>query len=319
MNARLRFWMRLAQALVAAGLCYWLVRQVDWPNMRGVVAGLRWEPLALSVGILLAAHLLNVSRWRYLLAPRAPGFGQLLRWYAIGVFCNNFLPTGIGGDGVRAALLSRAVAPGRALFSVALDRGTGLVALSALFGLGMVLGTPPGLDLSGGRWLAALRSPGGIAIMLVVVAVLVAVLIVAVRRPALRARVAARLAAWDIPQWGAAEWARRMAVAYSISVGAHLCIAAATWATLVALGVSVPLGAPVWLMVLSSLSLLLPVTVNGVGVVESVYVLVLGSYGVAPALGLSVALITRAVALLISLCGGALLLGRRAIIAEVAR
>lgn len=305
-------WLRFAQALVTIGLCYWLLRQVDWGQLRSAVLQMRWQPLTLSILFLLMVHVLNVVRWRYLTQTPTLRFEQMLRWYAIGLFSNNFLPTGIGGDGVRVALLSRSIDLGRAMFAVTADRGIGLVAISALVAMGLWAGLPPGFEQDGWRRLVAL-SGGTRLVVIMAVAIVLLIAWLAVRRlPRLQAWVAQRQVRWQLPRWRMREWVRHGAVAYGISVAAHVCIVAATWAILVALRIEVPLAASLWLVVLSSLSLLLPVTVNGMGIVESVYVLVLGSYGVAPAAGLSVALMVRVIALLISLSGGVLLIDRRA-------
>src|SRR5262249_3022371 len=100
---------------------------------------------------------------------------------------------------------------------------------------------------------------------------------------------------------------------YIMSVISHLFIVAALWSILMAIGVEVaPVGA-LWMMIIGSLSLLLPIAVNGMGLLEGAYVVVLGSYGVPPSIGLGVALIMRGVSLLVSLLGGLLMLNQRAL------
>ena len=308
-----RVGLRLLQALVTAGLMLWLLRQVEWASVAALLRQMRWEMIALAVVCLLVNHAINVLRWRYLLGRPAPGLGALTRWYAIGLFSNNFLPTGIGGDGVRVALSSRAVALGRAMLAVLLDRLVGLAALSVLVVLGLLAGLPdglrPGADLRVGlgRLNLAALALCGLALCGLAVWVLTG----------LRPRLAARLRGWEFPRWSAWQWLVRLGAAYAISAFAQLWIVAAIWAMLAALRVAAPWPAAVWLVALSSLSLLLPIAVNGMGVVEGVYVLVLASYGVAASTSFSLALAVRLLGLLISLSGGALLLGRPALEAEV--
>ena len=301
--------LRALQALVTLALIAWLVGQVDWARVGPLLRGLRWAPIAGALASLLLSHLANVLRWQYLLDRPEAGFGSLLRWYAIGLFGTNILPTGIGGDAVRAGLASQVVPLGRALLAVALDRGIGLVALSALIAIGVASGLPPGLAV--GQRLHPYWPMLGA--LLALAALAGAALLAWWRRPSsgLRRVVAKRTRNWDLPHWRAGEWLRRLAGAYLISLPAHLGIVAANIAVLAALGVAAPWPAAIWLVILSSLSLLLPVSINGIGVVEGVYVLVLGSYGVGSAAGLSAALTVRLLGLAISLLGGLALLDRR--------
>jgi uncharacterized membrane protein YbhN (UPF0104 family) len=313
-----RPWLRVAQVVVTVGLIGWLFRQVEWPRLVALLASLRWDFVVLAVLFLLLCHLINIVRWRFLLQQPA-GFGTLLVFYGAGLFSNNFLPTGIGGDGVRAALLSRVVAPGRAIVSVALDRGIGLIALSALLAAGWWAGLPPGLDLGGER-VAAL---GAIlpAALLAAGALVVLAALVWRQSPRVRATLRGWLARWgerwQPPRWTLGQWSRCLAGGYGLSVCSHLCIVAATWALLQAMRIEVAPAAAIWLVITTSVSLLVPVAVNGIGVVEGVYVVVLGSYGVTASVGLGFALLMRAVGLLVSLAGGLALLQRRVPVFEI--
>lgn len=300
---------RILQALVTLALIAWLVYRVDWAAVAPLLSGMRWAPIAGAATSLLAGHFLSVLRWHYLLDRPEVSYGSLLRWYAIGLFGTNILPTGIGGDAVRAALAGRVVPLGRAVLAVALDRAIGLAALSALITLGVVSGLPPGLAIG-----ARLRAFWPIMAALVVLGALSgAAVLMWNKRLVSRicGPIAKHIESGSLPAWQKVEWLRRLVGAYVISVPAHLGIVAANFAVLAALGVSTPWPAAAWLVILSSLSLLLPVSINGIGVVEGVYVLVLGSYGVGSAAGVSAALAMRLLGLAISLLGGLALLDRR--------
>jgi hypothetical protein len=78
-----------------------------------------------------------------------------------------------------------------------------------------------------------------------------------------------------------------------------------------AVGINVTSAAAIWLVLAVTLSLLFPLAVNGLGVREAAYVTVLHAYGVAATPALLAALLTRLVAVLFGLTGGAgWLLGR---------
>jgi len=65
-------------------------------------------------------------------------------------------------------------------------------------------------------------------------------------------------------------------------------------------------GAAIWLVLAGSLSMLLPISINSLGVLESVFIVVLAAYAVPAPTALAVALLARALSTLYSLAGGAL-------------
>jgi uncharacterized membrane protein YbhN (UPF0104 family) len=106
------------------------------------------------------------------------------------------------------------------------------------------------------------------------------------------------------------QWFRLLAGGYVLSVLSHLCILTAHWVMLRALGIEVTPVAAIWLVLAVTLSLLFPIAINGLGVREAMYVTVLSAYGVTSTPALLAALLTRLVAVLFGLLGGAgLLLG----------
>jgi uncharacterized membrane protein YbhN (UPF0104 family) len=99
-------WFRAAGSLVLLGL---VSLQVDWRTAEDRVAAGEWAACASAVGLILAAFVVGAVRWHGLL--RGAGvdltFGRTLRAYMVGMFTNNFLPTGFGGDATRALIAGR--------------------------------------------------------------------------------------------------------------------------------------------------------------------------------------------------------------------
>lgn len=95
------------------------VSQVDW----------RW----MAAGVLLIAGSLVVRAWRWQVILRGSGadivFRRLVELYLVGTFFNAFLPSGFGGDVVRAAEAAHDVPATVAVSSVVIDRLAGLMAL----------------------------------------------------------------------------------------------------------------------------------------------------------------------------------------------
>lgn len=97
---------------------------------------------------------------------------------------------------------------------------------------------------------------------------------------------------------------------YVLSVFSNLSLIAAHWAVLQALGSALSPGAAIWLVIIGSLSLLVPISINGLGVLESVFVVVLAAYSVSAPVALASALLIRALGVLFCLLGGLISLGQ---------
>lgn len=307
---RWRMWLHVAQVLATIGLVGLVLARVRWSELTPLLRDLSPGLLLLSVSLVLLSHLINVMRWQYFVQQPAATYDKLLIWYGAGLFSNNFLPSGIGGDGVRAALLSRAVPLAQAVVSVGLERLISLLALSALLVAGLWLGVPPGFALDQ-QALASLERSGA---LLAGLALLLGVLLWLAQRQLapLRFRVRQVLRRWLA---GAAALPvplhtrlRLIGAGYLLSVLSHLSIAAAYWALLLALGLNIAYGAPVWLVLVGAAASLLPIAVNGLGVQENAFVLLLGCYGVSTTAALAVALLIRMLMVGFSLAGGLLTL-----------
>lgn len=316
MQARQRsspLWLRAAQAICTLGLAVVLWRSIDWGQFLAAFVGLRWESVALAALLLLIAHGFNIVRWRGLLPPNIIPPGALVAYYGAGLFASNFLPTGVGGDAVRVGLAGPRVGWAQALLSVALDRGIGLAGLSFFILPGLWLGLPEGIlerfalppSLPSTLW--ALIGAGAVALVLIGGALVY-------RRPSLARAIVSRLRQGDdeasAPRRGWRGWAGMVASSYFLSVCAIQSSIAAHWAVLHSLGITVPPGAAVWLLIIGSLALMVPISINGLGVLESVFVIVLAAYGVPAPAALATALLIRALILLYSLLGGLISLGQ---------
>src|SRR5690606_900503 len=92
------------KAAVSALLIYWILQTID---LKEVVRAVRtaYVPLLVTAFFLhFVGNILSVQRWRLLLKVHGVRlkFLFLVGSYMVGVFFNNFLPSTIGGDGMRA-------------------------------------------------------------------------------------------------------------------------------------------------------------------------------------------------------------------------
>jgi glycosyltransferase 2 family protein len=92
--------------------------------------------IAATFAALLAANLVVALRWHLILsaAVPSPGPATLLKIVFVGLFFNQVLPTGVGGDAVRAWRCSKLdIGLGAAIRSILLDRAWGYTVLVVLY------------------------------------------------------------------------------------------------------------------------------------------------------------------------------------------
>lgn len=96
---------RIAGSVIAVGLLVWLLAQQDWREIGQNVAAIGLPRFLLAVGLLLLSRVAISFRWYALLrgADQEVTYMSSLRLTFAGLFGNNFLPSTIGGDGIRLA------------------------------------------------------------------------------------------------------------------------------------------------------------------------------------------------------------------------
>jgi glycosyltransferase 2 family protein len=123
-----------AKAAITAVLLYLVFSSVDLARLPDAIAGVRPETFVFTVLLHVAAYLLGALRW-WLLARQAGvplSFTAVIPSYYLGIFSNNFLPTGVGGDLVRILHLQRMNVGMRPLIAATIsDRLIGLAAVLA--------------------------------------------------------------------------------------------------------------------------------------------------------------------------------------------
>jgi hypothetical protein len=273
-------------------------------RLRG--AHLGW--VALGILAYVVGQWSSAWRWWILLRPveLAVPYLRMVAFYFIGMFFNIFLPTIVGGDAVKALLLSRETgAPARAVMSVFMERNVGLF---ALFGIATTAAwfAPP-VDLMG---LSLLQ------LVLVLFAAFLAVNAVIVTPRAYRMvdylvalTPLARLRGKATSLYEAVVPYRtayaRLAAALALSFFFQAIVIIVVFLNAKALAEDVPLVALAVFVPLISLAGMLPISVNGLGVREGLYLLLLGRVGVPADVAVSMALLYFAVTLAASLPGGA--------------
>lgn len=134
MNPDLKSRLALTARLAVSALILWLLaRSIAWREVSDILLRLQVEWVLLALLIYWAAQIVSSLRCAYL--ARALG-GDLslhmsIRAHFLGLWFNQVLPTSLGGDVVKLAVLAKPVGTSIALRACILDRLSGLVFLMA--------------------------------------------------------------------------------------------------------------------------------------------------------------------------------------------
>ena len=292
----LLFWVRLLGALTILGL---IVSRVDL-KATSVPFGFRLvAAIAAGTGLWLLSQAVAALRWQLVLRDDVLPWSYLFRLYVIGTFFGLFLPTSVGGDAVRAAAAIRSSKRGgRAIASVLVDRGLGVMATVAYAGFGVVL-APGALAAVGERlnW----QVPG---LAMVSIGTLVAgALIFVLRRSAnLQAVLADGIGVLGDLARSPRSLVRVFALAF-ISQGLLVLV----WYALAqGMRFTLPASTFLWAVPLVTLSALLPITFAGLGVREGVWLILLATTAISAADIVAFSLLYFVCNLLVGIVGGIL-------------
>jgi hypothetical protein len=302
----------LLQALkvaVSVGLIAFLLHKLSPEDLLSNLRNLAVAPLVAATGIFFASVALGAWQWHRLLGAGgiALTFGRTFRVYFIGIFFNNFLPAGVGGDVVKIYDVTKfGNDPYQVFATTMLDRLIGIAGLCVLaLAASLALAAAGGLDR---LWLYALVFAGCMAPLLALV----------LNRRLSRAvrTLFGRITLWGLGgrfdtlfrRLGEYRRVRRLLAGLAVlavvvqfmRVVTHVLVAEA-------LGIEVtPLAFMQFFVFVPLLGLLmvLPISINGLGVREGAGILLFTQIGFTSEQALLMELITYAIMVVVSLLGG---------------
>lgn len=270
-------WFRLA---VTVGLLGVVLVEVDWHTAATHLSAGRWPWLAGAVGLLELAFLVGALRWFQFLrgGEIEISLAETLRAYMIGMFSNNFLPTGFGGDATRAILVGRPRSRlSRSATSVIADRVTSVACLVVIGWIAVA--ADPGV-VPGSLVLAFLVVCAGGTLAAAVVAWL---LVVGARHP-VRHRIPHRIrgSAGEIRSTLARYLHQPALLSWTFLLGLvfQTLTVGATWLIARSLGVDLSFALLAVVAPIVLLATVLPISIAGFGVREGSYVVLLAAAGV---------------------------------------
>jgi hypothetical protein len=292
-------------ALYAILFLYTIDLDAFWARLQE--ARLAW--VALGIVVYAAGQWLSAWRWWILLRPvdlQVP-YLRMVAFYFIGMFFNFFLPTIVGGDAVKAILLSRETgAPARSTMSVFMERNVGLLALLTIATAAAWIAPPVAVKGISLLHLALLLFGGFIAANVVLadrrayrfVDYLVAL------TPLGRIRSKAASLYDAVVPYRAQAWRGVIAAAIAQSFLFQAIVILVVFLNARALALDVPVAAIAVFVPLISLAGMLPISVNGLGIREVLYVLLFGRIGVPADVAFTLSVLYTAVTFGASLPGG---------------
>ncbi|MDH3231954.1 MAG: flippase-like domain-containing protein [Alphaproteobacteria bacterium] len=307
-------WRPVLRVTISITLILIVVASVDRGALASGLARIELIWLVMAFLLIWSTNFVSAGRWSIVIrslrpvGAHRPSYWRLWSLYWIGQFFNQLLPSGLGGDGVRMWLVRRAGLPtGLAITSVVVDRVVALAAIALLVAIAL----PFAFDGTGSQtapiWLWGVVAGCALAI----------VAVVGLGTLPLPRLLSANPMVRGVRQLGKDLWKLMIRPGYvAATLGASIAVqllgAAAVYAIAQSLGVGIGLFTCVALMPIVVLATALPISIAGWGVREVAMVAVLGSVGVTEESALLISLLYGAVAVVISLPGGALwLFGRR--------
>jgi uncharacterized protein (TIRG00374 family) len=259
----------VVSAVVLAALLWFTDPAQIWDTLSA--ADLRWIAAATLVNVAT----IPVMAWRWKLLLRAKGIAVPIAWltrtYFVALFLGQFLPAAIGGDAVRAVELGRRTqAAPEAVASVLIDRLVGVVSLVALAVVAYAAGGG-----SGRPEVAVAEALFGLA-ALAMLALLFSAGLRGVAARYLEPRVAGRQLAAGERFYDALHEYRDHRATLAAVCGLALAVQVARvwtiWMLVQALRLDVPVSEIFVAGPVLFAALILPVSLNGIGVREAVFV-----------------------------------------------
>jgi len=275
------------------------------------------DPILLALAMALYAAILGISTWRWRVLLQAQGYAAPLAHlsgsYLVATFFNNFLPSNIGGDVIRVRDSSRLTgSTTTSLAVVAIDRILGLGALYALAVAAYALGGPSVRHLAGAR-------P-----VLVLLGVVFGALAYVFFRPGIARRLMERSGLRRLP-WAQKKFETVQAavhvyraqvtavwIAFLGSVALQALVVLYYWNVARALRIPLPLSACFLMVPLCTLVQTVPVSFNGWGIRESIFILYFRQVGLGRDSALAFSLVGAGLIVLMSLSGAVVWTAREA-------
>ena len=139
----LSFLLRVAVSVVLLALVF-KFNKIDLNQLWSIIKTARVEYMALAFLLFIFNNVIILGRWFVFIRAMKlqVSFFSAMRWFFIGLFCNLFLPSAIGGDIVKTIGLCRETPEKPKVFaSVLLDRLSGFAGIVVVAAIAFIFGS----------------------------------------------------------------------------------------------------------------------------------------------------------------------------------
>ncbi|MEO8361026.1 MAG: lysylphosphatidylglycerol synthase transmembrane domain-containing protein [Vicinamibacteria bacterium] len=297
----------IVKLLLSVGLLAYLLHSVDLSDVLQHFIEGRHDLFAVAAFVYCVVVVLSTIRWKVLLDAAGSNkttFGMLINSYMVASFFGNFLPSNVGGDVVRVRDSAKAAGSKTAALTVAfLDRVVGFVALYFIAMPAYLLGGTAVRGLAGARVILL-----GLTVLFLILGGIFAksglvtkvVELVGVKRfPWIHSRFE------SVQSTVNAYRSRKGAVMKAFALSLVLQFLGVYYFYLIARALHIPLdlGTSLLMVPLCSLIQAIPISFNGWGVREGVYVLYFKQVGLPRESALAFSIVAAGLVVLLSISG----------------
>lgn len=290
--------------LISAALIYFVARRIDFSNFSGAWKRIDWRYMAGAYLLLIISMLANSIKWHGLLKVQGVDVGlkRVTSHYLVGYFFNNFL-TGVG-EVKRIYDLSKETGKSHGVAaSVFMERWTGVVSqvAMAVLAMGLAYGEIPQLHT-----------------VLLVCEILFIVLLVMFLVAGRVSRIPLVDRFKSVHQWletfreAYGEYIHKpksLGIAFLLSLIPPVALIFIHWLLTLGLGYNTGLLSFVLFIPIISVFSQVPVTINGIGVQELLFVKLFGLAGIPPETAFTVSILSHILKIGVGAIGGAIYLG----------
>jgi uncharacterized protein (TIRG00374 family) len=303
--------MWIVKLCVIIGLGWFISARADWSSIGFILSRVPPSVLLGAFIMMLLSVSISAYKWQIMLKLHGVHFSySKLHGYSLtAILFNNFLPSSIGGDGYRIfKTFGNPRSTSSSVIAVVMGRLTGIIALLSIgYFYSFVVYSSRGDEISG-----TLMTLGTASIVLTLVAALFFVCLQGYQR----------LRRWQnkpkllriVLDHGKDYLQQPAASAYVMLISLYFHVHnSMIFYLLLRYGAGVDISISELFVVLTLVNLIgmLPISINGLGVVDITFVFLLGIYGVDNDSALSVMLVSRLLVILLSLIGAGFYLSDR--------
>ncbi|MEA2020164.1 MAG: lysylphosphatidylglycerol synthase transmembrane domain-containing protein [Patescibacteria group bacterium] len=275
----------IIKVIVSVGLFFLLSRLVDFGELWQTIATANLAFFLLGAAVVAFNYFIGAVRWSVLLEEDSPSFLTLLKFYYLGGFFNNFMPSSVGGDAYKMYRLGKELGDGvQGIAATFMDRFVGLFALFCLSSFGLIS-------------FLGIRGLGVFLAFLVLAAIgLWFLKFASPWHP--------KIAEFQGLIYAYQNKYRVLLKAFLLSFGVQLCSVGAQLLAFRALDLYPPLGKAFFVLPLINFIAFLPISFNGLGVQDILFSRAFPLLGVAGESAVAASLVYHAMRFVISLVGG---------------